>query len=70
VGYKVSYLFGGVNMAGGKTVYAFHITPKIWLALTIIAAVFAGIFCELWAIGCLVCLNAKLCFVFILVLPG
>jgi len=41
---NASYLFGGVNMAGDKTVYAFHVTPEIWLTLTIIAAVFAGIF--------------------------
>ncbi len=55
-------------MAGGKMVYAFHIAPKIWLTLTIIAAILRE-FLRALAIGCLVCLTTKLCFVFILVLP-
>lgn len=37
-------------MTGGKTDYAVHITPKIWLTLTIIAAVFAGIFASFGAL--------------------
>jgi len=44
-------------MAGGKTVYAFHVTPRIWLTLTIIAAVFAGIFASFgyWLFGLFDC---------------
>ncbi len=38
-----------------ETVYAFHTTPKIWLALAIIAAIFAGVFAGLghWLLGLL-----------------
>jgi hypothetical protein len=36
-----------------RTVYSFHTTPKSWLALTFVAALFAGIFAALgyWLLG-------------------